>query len=67
MKKQNKTLEEQLNETETGNLLEKEIRDMTVKTIQNLRQRMEAHTEKLHEMFNKDLEELKHSDEQYKN
>ena len=50
MKKQNKTLE-QLNETGTGNLPEKEIRDMTVKTIQNLRQRKEAHTEKLHEML----------------
>ena len=40
---------------------------MTVKTIQNLRKRMEAHTEKLHAMFNKDLEELKNSGEQYSN
>ena len=28
---------------------------------------MEAHTEKLHAMFNKDLEELKNSGEQYSN
>ena len=32
---------------------------MIVKMIQDLRKRMEAKTEKMQEMFNKDLEELK--------
>ena len=32
---------------------------MRVKMIQNLKNRMEAWTEKTQEMFNKDLEELK--------
>ena len=32
---------------------------MTVKMIQNLRIRMEARIDKIQEMFNKDLEELK--------
>ena len=32
---------------------------MIVKTIQDLRKRMEAKIEKMQEMFNKDLEELK--------
>ena len=32
---------------------------MIVKMIQNLRNRMEAQIEKIKEMFNKDLEELK--------
>ena len=32
---------------------------MIVKMIQNLRNRMEAWIEKIEEMFNKDLEELK--------
>ena len=32
---------------------------MIVKTIQNLRNRMEAQIEKIQEMFNKDLEKLK--------
>ena len=67
MQEQNKALEEQLNEMETGNLPEKYIRDVTVKTIQNLRKRMEAHTEKLHAMFNKDLEGLENSCERYSN
>ena len=36
---------------------------MTVKLIQHLRKRME----KMQEMFNKDLEELKNRDKQYNN
>ena len=32
---------------------------MIVKKIQNLGKRMEAHIEKIQDMFNKDLEELK--------
>ena len=34
---------------------------MTVKMIQNLRKRMEAWTDKIQEMFNNDLEELKNT------
>ena len=44
---------------EIGNFAEKEIRRMIVKMIQDLRKRMEAKTEKMQEMFTKDLEELK--------
>ena len=59
MKEQDKTPEEQLSEVEMGNLLVKEFRVMIVKTIQYLRKRMEAQTEKIQEMFNKELEDLK--------
>ena len=44
---------------EIGNLPEKEFRIMIVKMIQDLRKRMEAKTEKMQEMFTKDLQELK--------
>ena len=54
-----KTPEKQLNEVETGNPPEKEFRIMIVKMIQDLGKRMEAKVEKMQEMFNKDLEELK--------
>ena len=57
MKEQDKTLENQLNEVEIGNLPEKEFRIMIVKMIQDLRRRMEARIVKIQEMFNKDLEE----------
>ena len=59
MKEQNKTPEKQLNEVEIGNLPEKEFRIMIVKMIQDLGKRMEVKMEKMQEMFNKDLEELK--------
>ena len=59
MKEQDKTPEKQLNEVEIGNLPEKEFRVMIGKMIQDLRKRMEAKFEKLQEMLNKDLEELK--------
>ena len=59
MKEQEKTPEKQLNEVERGNLPGKEFRIMIVKLIQDLGKRMEAETEKMQEMFNKDLEELK--------
>ena len=59
MKEQGKNLQGQINEVEIGNLPEKEFRVMIVKMIQNLRNRMEAWTEKIQEMFNKDLEELR--------
>ena len=59
MKEQGKTLQDQINEEETGNLPKKECRVMIVKMIQDLRKRTEAQIEKIQEMFNKDLEELK--------
>ena len=59
MKEQDKTPEKQLNEMEIGNLLEKEFRIITEKMIQDLGKTMEAKIEKMQEMFNKDLEELK--------
>ena len=66
MKEQGKTLQDQINEEEIGNLPEKEFRVMIVKMIQNLGNRMEARIEKIQEIqtintrnLNKDLEELK--------
>ena len=58
MKGQDKTPEKQLNVV-IGNLPEKEFRIMIVKMIQDLGKRMEAKTEKMQEMFTKDLQELK--------
>ena len=58
-KDQGKNLQDRINEEETGNLPEKEFRVMIVKMIQNARNIMEAWNEKIQEMFNKDLEELK--------
>ena len=53
---------------ETGSLPEKEFRIMIVKMIQNLEKKMklqinrlETRIEKMQEMFNKDLEEIKKS------
>ena len=59
MKEQDKTPGKQLNEVEIGNFPEKEFRIMIVKMIQDLRKRMESKVEKMQEMFNKDLAELK--------
>ena len=44
---------------EIDNLPEKKFRKMIVKLIQDLGKRMETKIEKMQEMFNKDLEELK--------
>ena len=55
MKEQGKNPPDQTNEEEIGGLPEKEFRVMIVKLIQNLRNRMD----KVQELFNKDLEELK--------
>ena len=63
MKGQDKTPEKQLNEEKIDNLPEKEFRIMIVKMIQDLGKRIEAKTEKMQEMFAKDLEELKNGDE----
>ena len=59
MKEQDKNRQEELNEEEMGNLPEKEFRAITVKMIQNFRKRMEAQIEKIQEIFNKELEDLK--------
>ena len=67
MKEQEKTPEKQLNEVEVGNIPEKEYRIMIVKMIQDLRKRMEAKIEKMQEMFNKDLEELKNKQTEMNN
>ena len=70
MKEQDKTPEKQLNEVERGNLPEKEFRIMILKMIQDLGKRMEAKINKMQELFNKELEELKNKqdrDEQYTN
>ena len=55
MKEQGKNPRDQTNEEEIGSLPEKEFRVMIVKMIQNLGNMME----KILEMFNKDLEEIK--------
>ena len=47
MKKQDKSLEKQLNEVEIGNLPDKEFRIIIVKMIQDLRKRMKAKIEKI--------------------
>ena len=67
MKEQDKTPEKQLNEVEIGNIPEKEFRIMVVKMIQDLGKRMEAKIEKMQEMFNKDLEELKNKQTEMNN
>ena len=67
MKEQDKTQEKQLNEVEIGDLPEKEFRIMIVKMIQDLGKRMEAKIEKMQEMFNKDLEELKNNQTEMNN
>ena len=59
MKEQDKTPEKQRNEVETGNLPEKEFRIMLVKMIQDLGKRMKAKIEKMQEMFNNYIEDLK--------
>ena len=58
----------QTKEEEIGNLLEKEFRIKIIKIIQNLENKMElqinsreTNIEKMQEMFNKDLEEIKKS------
>ena len=58
MKEQGNLSEKQLNEVETSNISQKEFRIMIMKMIQDLQKRMEAKTEKMQEMFTKDLEEL---------
>ena len=52
---------------EIGILPEKEFRIMIVKMIQDLGKRMEAKIEKMQEMCNKDLEELKNKQTEMNN
>ena len=59
MKRQDKTPEKQLNKVEISNLPEEGFRTMIAKMVQDLRKRMEAKSEKMLEMFTKDLEELR--------
>ena len=67
MKEQGKNLQDQINEEEIGNLPGKEFRVMIVKMIQNLRSRMEEWTEKIQEMFNRELKELKNKQTEMNN
>ena len=55
MKEENRNTEVQINEEEIGKLPEKEFRIMIVKMIKNLENKIE----KMQELINKDLEELK--------
>ena len=68
VKEHDKCPTNQTKEEEIGSLPEKEFRIMMVKMIQNLENKMElqinsleTRTEKMQEMFNKDLEEIKKS------
>ena len=68
VKEQGKCPPNQIKEEEIANLPEKEFRIMIMKMIQNLENKMElqinsleTRIEKMQEMFNKDLEEIKKS------
>ena len=68
VKEQDKCPPKQTKEKEMGSLPEKEFRIMIVKMIQNLENKMqlqmnrlETKIDKMQEMFNKDLEEIKKS------
>ena len=63
MKEQGKNTPDLTNEEEIGSLPEKEFRIMTVKMIQNLGNRID----KMQEIFNKDIEELKRNQATIKN
>ena len=67
MKEQETILKEQLSEVDIGNLHEREFRVMVVKVIQDLEKRMEAQTEKIQELFNKELEDLKNKQTEMNN
>ena len=55
----NKTLEEQLSDMELGNLPKKEFRVMIINMIQELGKLMDAKSEKLQEVFNEKLANIK--------
>ena len=68
VKEHDKCPPNQTKEEETGSLPEKEFRKMIVKMIQNLENKIElqieTRIEKMQEMFNKDLEEIKRVNQQ---
>ena len=57
--KQDKNLQVQLNEEKIDSLPEKEFKVIIVKMNQDLRKRTEAQIEKMQEMHNKELDELR--------
>ena len=59
MKEQDKNLQVQLNEEKINSLPEKEFKVVIVKMNQDLRKRTEAQIEKMQEMHNKELDELR--------
>ena len=59
MKEQGKNPHKQTNEEKVVSIHEQVFRVMIGKMIQNLGEKMEAWIEKLQEMFDEDLEELK--------
>ena len=68
VKEQDKCPPSQTKEEEIGNLADKEFRIMIMKMIQNLENKMElqinsleTRIEKMQEMFNEDIEEIKKS------
>ena len=63
MKEQGKKPPDETNEEEIGSVPEVEFREIIIKMIQNLGNRME----KIQETFNKDLEELKSKQTMMKN
>lgn len=58
-KNQDKNPQEQLTEQETENRHEEELRLMIGKMIQNLKKELGAQIEKIHKMFNEELDDLK--------
>ena len=63
----NKTLEEQLSDMELGNLPKKEFRVMIINMIQELGKLMDAKSEKLQEVFNEKLANIKSNQTELKN
>ena len=59
MKEQDKNLQVQLNEEKINSLPEKEFKVVIAKMNQDLRKRTEAQIEKMQEMHNKELDELR--------
>ena len=52
---------------ETGNVPEKEFRVLIVKITEDLRKRREAQTQRIQEMFNEELEDLKNKQTEMNN
>ena len=66
-KEQDKIPEEELSDMEIGNLREEEFRVMIVKMIQELGKRMDEQSEKLQEIFSKELGKIKNNQTELKN